>query len=162
MPVEIERKYLVDSSMIPFPSEHYRMTQGYLSIEPVVRVRKVEKFPCGERHGLLSIKGPGLIDRAEFEYEIPFSEAKDMFLLTKNELSKTRYYVEHREHTWHVDEFHGSLKGLWLAEIELKSENEKFVQPSWVVREVTMDQRYSNAWLADHGIPLDYVPTQGQ
>jgi adenylate cyclase len=47
-----------------------------------------------------------------------------------------------------VDEFFGRNEGLILAEIELSSEEETYMKPSWVGEEVTNDQRYYNSYLA--------------
>ena len=46
------------------------------------------------------------------------------------------------------DEFEGKNKGLILAEIELKSEDEAFSIPPWIGTEVTGDLRYYNSRLA--------------
>ena len=49
---------------------------------------------------------------------------------------------------WEVDEFLGNNKGLFVAEIELTSEDESFQKPSWIGKEVTNDHRYRNSYLA--------------
>ena len=38
----------------------------------------------------------------------------------------------------------GKNQGLWLAEIELSSEQVVFEKPPWISTEVTTDHRYSN------------------
>ena len=40
--------------------------------------------------------------------------------------------------------FHGENKGLIVAEIELKSESEKFSLPNWISNEVTSEAKYYN------------------
>ena len=65
-------------------------------------------------------------------------------------IEKTRHYVEHKGHTWEVDEVHGTNDGLIVAEIELESEDEKFETPNWIGEEVTQDERYYNMNLAVH------------
>ncbi len=62
-------------------------------------------------------------------------------------LSKTRWYVSAGSHLWEVDEFHGSLEGLTVAEIELGDVNETFELPSFIGKEVTDDVRYYNSSL---------------
>ena len=47
-------------------------------------------------------------------------------------------------HTWEIDEFHEENKGLIVAEIELRSENENFKIPDWILKEVTNDSKYYN------------------
>ena len=49
---------------------------------------------------------------------------------------------------WEVDEFLGDNKGLLVAEIELESEDEKFILPPWVTTEVTGDAKYYNSNLS--------------
>ena len=63
---------------------------------------------------------------------------------------KTRYKITIDKKLWEVDEFHKENKGLWLAEIELESENESFSLPEWIKKEVTGDQKYFNAYLSEN------------
>ena len=63
-------------------------------------------------------------------------------------VKKTRYKVVYENKVWEVDEFHEKNKGLWIAEIELKHENESFKKPEWLLEEVTYDCRYINANLS--------------
>ena len=51
-------------------------------------------------------------------------------------------------HIFEVDEFLGENKGLLLAEVELKQEDELFEKPEWLGEEVTGDLRYYNVRLA--------------
>jgi adenylate cyclase len=46
-----------------------------------------------------------------------------------------------------VDEFYGENQGLIVAEIELKSESDKFEKPQWLGQEVTGDVKYYNSML---------------
>ena len=60
--------------------------------------------------------------------------------LTKNNIDiieKTRYHVIVEGKQWDVDQFHGNNDGLWIAEVELKSEDEQVTLPKWVTNEVT-------------------------
>jgi CYTH domain-containing protein len=56
-----------------------------------------------------------------------------------------------------VDEFHGDLAGLILAEAEFKTADvlAAFPMPDFAHREVTDDPRYSGGGLAKHGLPID-------
>ena len=47
--------------------------------------------------------------------------------------------------TWEVDEFHGQLAGLTIAELELESEDQPYEKLSFVGEEVTGNPRYYNA-----------------
>ena len=59
-------------------------------------------------------------------------------------LFKNRYEVLIGNHLWEVDEFQGKLEGLIIAEVELKSETEKFELPNWLDKEVSNNPRYYN------------------
>jgi adenylate cyclase len=125
------------------------LSQGYLSHNPWVRIRIADGGDAW-----ITIKGPGAPESPEWEYSIPSKDAREMYdTLCKGKLTKLRRKVEYEGHVWDVDEFMGSLMGLWLAEIELKSLDEPFAKPPWLGEEVTGDHQYSNGWLAENGIP---------
>ena len=144
MALEIERKYLIDLEKIGTLENGVRIKQGYLSTnkDAVVRVRvKNDK-------AYLTIKGSNSgIARLEYEYEIPLIEANEMLekLCQKPVIDKTRYIINHENHTWEVDVFYGDNEGLVVAEVELSSEDETIILPSWVKEEVTTDARYYNS-----------------
>ena len=144
MALEIERKYLIDLEKIGTLENGIRIKQGYLSTnkEAVVRVRvKNDK-------AYLTIKGSNSgIARLEFEYEIPLNEANEMLekLCQKPVIDKTRYIINHENHTWEVDVFYGDNEGLVVAEVELSSEDEHINFPIWVKEEVSLDDRYFNS-----------------
>jgi len=141
MGVEIERKFLVRPELLPALPAGEALAQGYLSTEPVVRVRLIRQGGSAAR-GKLTIKGPGFLSRAEYEYEIPAADAEELLRLCKRRLQKIRYRIGR----WEIDEF--TDRALWLAEIELQGEAEPFERPAWLGDEVTTDPRYSNAALA--------------
>ena len=75
MPQEIERKYLVKGNQWRSLADGVFYCQGYIATvgQQTVRVRII-----GDR-GFLTIKGASKRQtRAEFEYQIPVSEAKEM------------------------------------------------------------------------------------
>ena len=143
MPVEIERKFLVNT--IPFQQIHRskKVKQGYMVHDEhqVVRVRSMDN------DHFLTIKSNSKgLSRLEFEYQIPKEDAMDMFehLCGSGIIEKTRHYIETPNHTWEIDEFHGRNQGLVVAEIELESEDEQFDIPEWIGEEVSDDPRYYN------------------
>lgn len=144
MALEIERKYFVDLEKLGTLENGTRIKQGYLSTnkEAVVRVRvKNDK-------AYLTIKGSNIgITRLEFEYEIPLDEANEMLdkLCQKPVIDKTRYLINHENHIWELDIFYGENEGLVVVEVELSSEDETIILPSWVKEEVTTDARYYNS-----------------
>jgi adenylate cyclase len=141
---EIERKFLVKGDTWRSLGEGTRYRQGYLSTvkERTVRVRTIDD------KGYLTIKGVSEgIARAEFEYEIPVDDAKDLLdrLCERPLIEKDRYKIPYGGLTWEVDEFFGDNAGLVMAEVELESEDQAFETPEWVGQEVSDDPRYFNA-----------------
>lgn len=149
MGVEIERKFLVrGDSWRATTGEGLDCRQGYLISEggKTVRVRIMGA------QAFLTIKGPTRgITRSEFEYEIPVGDAKDMLPLCGGAVvEKQRYFIAHGGLIWELDVFSGANEGLFMAEIELESEDQKFDVPEWIGAEVSGDPRYYNAQLAQH------------
>lgn len=147
MSYEIERKFLVDQSKLCLPSEGSFIIQGYLSDNDrnVIRVR------IKDNHAYMTIKSAETdIVRTEFEYAIDSDNA--MYMLNNMCLyplvKKIRYLVYYGEHWWEIDVFDADNTGLILAEIELKSKNEKFMHPEWLSDEVTNHVQFYNCNLA--------------
>lgn len=148
MPLEIERKYLVNKEIWQETKKPKGMffRQGYLLTDPnkTIRVRVTDT------KSYLTIKGLSIgATRPEFEYEIPKDEAEqllDMFAIS--DLTKIRYKVLFNNKLWEVDEFLGNNMGLIVAEIELENEDEAFDLPNWVEKEVTGENKYYNSNLS--------------
>lgn len=160
MPIEIERRFVIeDPTKFVTRRNPIHITQGYISVEPVVRVRRSENDYCMEEgfYGIttaaLTIKGKGTLSRPEYEYPIPEDHAAELLTMARWKIEKNRYRVVYGYHTWEVDEFLGREKNLWIAEIELENENDTFERPTWVGREITNDPRFSNVNLAQFGRP---------
>lgn len=142
MGTEIERKFLVRKDSLPEElPEGDELEQGYLSVDPTVRVRLVTGRD-GIRHAELTIKGRGLLSRAEFNYPIPDEDAEAMMAMCSRSLRKVRRKLGRFE----LDHFRE--RDLWLAEIELTDERERFEHPPWLGQEVTNDPQYANSRLA--------------
>lgn len=148
--MEIERKFLVKGE---FKSQAYaqsRITQGYICSARgrTVRVR------IGNQKGYLTIKGATNASgttRYEWEKEIPLREAEELMLLCEpGAIDKTRYYVRSGSHIFEVDEFYGDNQGLVVAEVELSAEDEPFVKPDFIDKEVTGEAKYYNSQLMKH------------
>ncbi|HEY4253679.1 MAG TPA: CYTH domain-containing protein [Roseomonas sp.] len=154
MPVEIERKFLVTSEdwRQAATGPAIRMRQGYVAAGGSMTVRvRLE----GER-GVLTLKGPGLTARAEFEYTIPAEDAEALLAghCAAPLIEKHRTRVAHAGLVWEVDEFAGHLAGLVMAEVELDAADQEVALPGWTGREVSGDPRFQNANLARAaGIP---------
>lgn len=146
--MEIERKYLVTSdSYKQMAVARYHICQGYISREKTGTVR----IRITDDKAYLTIKGKpaaGHFARYEWEKEIDVQEAKELIQLCQGTIiDKTRWIVPAKEEglKWEVDEFHGKLEGLTLAEIELTSEEQEVEKPDFVGEDVTSDPRYYNA-----------------
>ena len=149
MGLEIEKKFLIkNDNWKQFVSEEKEITQGYLNANPnrTVRVRIAGKL------GFLTIKSKskGSV-RSEFEYEIPIEDATELIeLCEKPILSKTRFIVKFENHKWEIDVFEKENKGLVVAEIELSKEDEFFLTPDWIGKEVTEETKYYNLQLIEN------------
>ena len=147
MPQEIERKFLVTGEYKSQAYAQSRIVQGYISSTRgrTVRVR------IRDTQGYLTIKGASNASgtsRYEWEKEIPLTEAEELMKLCEpGIIDKTRYLVRSGNHIFEVDEFYGENEGLTVAEVELASEDESFVKPGFIGREVTGDVRYYNSQL---------------
>lgn len=144
MAKEIERKFLVVGDIWRKLAMGTRYRQGYLSTvkERTVRVRIIDS------KAFLTVKGPTEgATRSEYEYEIPAADANEMLddLCEKPIIEKDRYKISIDDAIWEVDEFFGVNKGLIVAEIELRSEDQPFEKPAWLGAEVTGDPKYFNA-----------------
>jgi CYTH domain-containing protein len=153
MGYEIERKWLVgeipDDILQKMNSEEFRHTrilQGYLSTDPVVRVRK-----DGDEYWL-TCKGSGALSREELN--LPMKEEAFRKLLDKADgyiLEKERYRIpDGFGLTIELDIFHGSYEGLIYAEVEFPDEAAAaaYSVPGWFGRELTHEKGWSNASLS--------------
>ncbi|WP_411894069.1 CYTH domain-containing protein [Winogradskyella sp. A2] len=147
--IEIERKYLVNSSKFKEEAfNHYTIKQGFLNSDPerTVRVRLINE------KGLLTVKGLSSdngLTRFEWEKELGREEAESLLLLCEvGIIDKIRYEVKLSQHIIEVDQFFGDNEGLIIAEIELNSVDDKFEKPIWLGKEVTGDIKYYNSQLS--------------
>lgn len=151
---EIERKFLVTSDCFKSMAiRQFEIQQGYLckDKERTIRVR------IRDAHAFLTIKSTELssgIARFEWEREIDLADARQLLsLCLPGVIEKTRYVVPatvpdpqpEQPLFWEVDEFHGRLEGLTLAELELPSEQQPYCKAAFVGEEVTGNPRYYNA-----------------
>ena len=146
MGMEIEHKYLVNGDSYRWEAyQKCDIQQGFLSRDPerTVRVR------IRDDKAFITIKGKGKgAAHPEFEYEVPVEDAREMMALCEPPvIVKTRFLVMHEGNRWEVDEFHGDLQGLVIAELEVPSEDYTFSLPPFVGLEVTGDPRYYNSQL---------------
>ena len=130
--MEIERKFLVDLSDLPFDPKDYparKIEQAYLCTAPVVRIRREE-------------------------YNLPLTKESYYHLLLKADgriITKTRYVIPIENGLFvELDIFEGDLAPLVLAEIEFPDEAfaKAYQAPSWLKEDVTYSSEYHNSTLS--------------
>jgi adenylate cyclase len=151
--LEIEKKFLLKALPAGI-ANGVKILQGYFSTgDPELRVRSK-----GSKRFVTRKSGSGLI-RDEEEAEITEKAFKVLWPATAAaRIEKTRYQiVGHDGLTWEIDEYHGALKGLYTAEVELPNGEITIDMPNAVcavlVRDVTEDKAYKNKSLAVNGLP---------
>ena len=144
--MEIERKFLIKElpqNLDLFPC--HCLEQGYLSTNPVVRIRKNDdKYE-------LTYKGGGCMVREE--HNLPLTEEAYLHLRGKIDgrlISKKRYLIPYKSYTIELDVFANDLAPLVLAEVEFPSEEEanNFIPPDWFAEDVTFSKLYHNSYLS--------------
>ena len=142
--MEIEKKYLVSHIPDNLDEFHCRnIEQGYLSTNPVVRVRRDnDKY-------YLTYKGKGMMVREE--YNLPLTRESYEHLIKKadgNIISKKRYELpDNSGHTIELDIFEGVFEGTVLAEVEFSTveEADNYIAPDFFIKDVTNDSEYHNS-----------------
>jgi len=87
----------------------------------------------------------------EFEYEIPRGDGERLLELARCTIAKMRYVMPDG---LELDVFEGRHAGLVMAEMEVAEGTPcPHPPPGWEWRDVSHDPRYSNRWMAEHGIP---------
>lgn len=165
MPLEIERKFLVENDswrdLVKGPPAHF--TQGYLALgdehSPEVRIRLsrtlLPRTTLAHEEAFITAKSRGDAVREEVEATISPASARTMLAACVCVLEKTRYRVPEKSGlVFEIDVYHGPLDGLVLAEIELPDESAPFdMEVGFLGTEVTTDLAYKNAIMARTGRP---------
>jgi CYTH domain-containing protein len=161
MASEIERKWVVtDVPRTDAWDPGVRLWQGYLARDGEVEVRI---RAAGERR-VLTVKGGRGMTRTEVELDIDGDAWDALWPLTEpRRIEKVRHRVAVEGGTAEVDVYEGGLAGLCTVEVEFASADEAdaFRPPSWFGEEVTGDEAWSNAALAEHGRPFTQNPPNG-
>ena len=144
MAYEIEHKYLViNDSFREMATGKVDIRQGYLNRNPdrTVRVRTM-----GNK-GFLTVKSRNHgAKRLEFEYEIPGREAEEILKIAEPGIvEKTRWIVPFGGLIWEVDEFHGSQKGVIVAEVEIPELDHCYEKPPFIGQDITGNPDYYNS-----------------
>lgn len=147
MAFEIEHKYLViNDTYKAMACGKVEIKQGYLNRNPdrIVRIRTM-----GDK-GFLTVKSRNHgAERLEFEYEIPFKDAKEILSLAEpGIIEKARYMVPFEGLIWEVDEYQGSLSGVIVAEVELPEKEKIYLKPPFIGEDITGNPDFYNSNLS--------------
>ncbi|MDA7948591.1 MAG: CYTH domain-containing protein [Hyphomicrobiaceae bacterium] len=148
MAIEIERKFIViDPSWRQSVNQSRFIRQGYLTNGDAVsvRVRIID-----DSSATLTVKSPKSgLSRFEFEQDICLREGQTLMeLCNGNTIEKTRHQIDWAGHIWEIDHYQGRNRGLVVAEIELRNEQQNFETPPWLGKEITGIPHYQNTLLA--------------
>ena len=153
--MEIERKFLVNELLDDLDNyENKEIEQSYISIDPVIRLRKSNK------EYYLTVKSKGHLAREEFEISLTKDQYQNLLLKVDGGqlISKVRYIIPIENNlAAELDVYKGVLEGLLTVEVEFatKKEAEKFLPPEWFGSEVTYEKVYKNSELFIKGLPKD-------
>lgn len=151
--LEIERKFLMDGFPIGLDLiSEVDIEQGYVSIDPEVRIRKAVDKHTGREEFRITIKGDGDLIRNEIETNISSDFYYDVIdFLDVNMIRKD--YKKYKLGCWKfevacVDP--GTDREFYYGEIEFPTEEDArdFVVPSYFGREITFNDDYKmkNYW----------------
>ena len=152
--MEIERKFIVKYLPEGIDDAPYTdIRQSYISVEPVIRIRKADD------EYILTIKGRGDISREEKEIFISRQEDENLRKKAETrEVVKRRYFYPLEDgHTAEIDIYEGELDGFRIVEVEFESieEAEVFTPPDFFGKDVSRIDDYKNVKLALYGLPKD-------
>jgi adenylate cyclase len=145
MAKEIERKFLIETSISPDLGPKKLIKQGYIFHDKgkQVRVRVID------HQSFLCIKYTKDKIRDEYEYEIPLLDGLEMLGKCKHRLEKIRTTLSPHggEYVVDIDTY---PNGLVVAEVEFKTQEDcdKFKPIDWFGREITGEKEFSNITLS--------------
>lgn len=153
--MEIEKKFIVKK--LPPNLERYekkQMEQGYLCVNPVVRIRKSNQKYILTYKSRMGLEQEQTDARINHEVEVPLTREGYEHLKEKVDdhlICKTRYIIPLSQgYLGELDVFHGRLEGLYFVEVEFpnREEAQNFVPPEWFGANVSDDERYTNSFLS--------------
>ena len=143
MALEIERRFLFDPAGAPIPDRIISLTQGYICLDPEVRIR------ISDKGSNINVKHGVGISREEYEYEIPEADAHALLRMSEWMVQKkTRGFINFTGLEWSMDTYQEENSGLYIAEVELTDPSQEVTLPPWILLEVTDDVRYTSSYLA--------------
>jgi adenylate cyclase len=148
---DVERKFLVKD--VPDLSVYNevtiaKITQGYLSLDPEIRVR-LSDYLNGDQMAFYTVLGSRVNgERVVGDYKISYNDGLATLTLAKFKIKKTRYTFLLDGKKWVVDVFDGCHAGLVMAEVKVSSIDEELSIPSFIGEEVTGNSCFSNSYIA--------------
>ena len=155
--MEIERKFLLNKFPNLDPISRHQISQGYLSINPEVRIRSMPPCHPESDEFTLCVKGDGTIARQEIEVPISgeqFRQLKELVPGTMIHKQYRKFLLENGEivHCSLVDG--RTMHSFMYAEVEFQPHEDPyaFAVPEWFGKEVTADPEYKmkNYWKRRH------------
>jgi len=147
MAFEIERRFLIkNDNWKKFITNKIFIEQGYLSKsldDWIIRIRRT-----GKDYKIVLKKHIKSFTNFEFEYSIPRKDGEAIMSNLSNSIKKERFFLEVEKKFWIIDCFQENNYPLEIAEIELSDEEEDFSIPSFISKEITGLNHYSNFSLA--------------
>ena len=149
---ERERRFLV--ACAPASTGQSRLIEDRYLDGMTLRLRRVT-VGAEQVHKLTQKirSGEGPAEVALTNIYLSPQEYERLLVLPAAVLVKTRHLQPVGPVTFVVDEFHGHLEGLWLAEIEVADLQAPLTLPPWLGREVTHVEAFSGGSLARNPPP---------
>ena len=149
MGLEIERRFLIkNDNWKEFITKKIFIEQGYLSKgldDWIIRIRF-----NGQNFKIAIKKHIESFTNFEFEYSIPQKDGETIMSNLSNTIKKERFFLEVEKKSWIIDCFKENNSPLEIAEIELSHEEEDLFLPSFISKEITGLNHYSNFSLANN------------
>ena len=149
MALEIERRFLIkNDNWKKFITRKIFIEQGYLSKsldDWIIRIRFT-----GKDFKIALKKHIENFTNSEFEYSIPRKDGETIMSNISNTIKKDRYFLKIEKQFWIIDCFKEKNYPLEIAEIELSNEEEDLFLPSFISKEITGLNHYSNFSLANN------------
>ena len=143
MALEIERRFLIKNDQWKtFVTHKMTIEQGYLSYDLndwIIRIR----FD-GTSYKMAIKKHIKNYTNFEFEYLIPANDGEIIMSNLKNTIKKERFFLEVDQKNWIIDSFKEENFPLEIAEIELSKEKEEISLPTFLSKEITGLNFFSN------------------
>lgn len=151
--LEIERKFLMDGFPIGLPLvREVEIEQGYLSIDPEIRLHRATDIVTGKSECWLTIKGEGELVRTEHKTRVDEDFYFDAADFMKGPMIQKKYRA-YKLGPWKLEVAHvdpGMPRSFFYGEVEFPTERDarEFIVPKYLGREITFNEDYKmkNYW----------------